>query len=117
MARRQYVIRAECQHPGCKEVARFEADTRKEQEEIYKRHGRNWLCTRHTRPEEVLSPANLVRSTELESRQETYGRFFGHSGFVSGPGFKIYAEDFPAGTKLRVTAEVILPKENIPLTS
>lgn len=105
----KYSIRVECQHPGCREVANYEASTRKEQSEIYQRHGRNWFCMRHTRMDETLSPTNLKRTTEVVSRQETYGRFFGHSGFVSGLGFKLFAEDFPAGTTLRVTAEIIPP--------
>lgn len=37
------------------------------------------------------------------------GLFFGNQGFVYGPGFRAFAKDFPAGTVLRVTAEVILP--------
>lgn len=28
---------------------------------------------------------------------------------MHGPGFKAFAEDFPDGTVLRVTAEIILP--------
>ena len=117
MARRNYVVRAKCHYPGCTEVARYEASTRKEEAEIYQRYARDWLCVRHTRPDEVLSPTNALRSTELVCQQESYGRFFGGQGFISGPGFKIYAADFPAGTKLRVTAEVILPPEDPPLTN
>lgn len=105
----KYSVRAECQHPGCREVAHYEASTRKEQGEIYQRHGRSWFCMRHTQMDETLSPTNLKHTTELVSRQETYGRFFGSSGFVHGPGFKLFAEDFPAGTTLRVTAEIIPP--------
>jgi hypothetical protein len=29
---------------------------------------------------------------------------------MSGPGFKAFASDFPEGTVVRVTAEVVLPK-------
>ena len=111
MAKRNYVIRAKCQHPGCTDVARYEASTRKEEAEIYQRYARNWLCVRHTRPDEVLSPVNTLRSVELVSEEFSYGRFFGGQGFISGPGFKIYAADFPAGTTLKVTAEVVLPTE------
>lgn len=31
------------------------------------------------------------------------------SGFIHGPGFKAFADDFPEGTRLRVTVEVVLP--------
>lgn len=117
MARRVYTVRAKCQHPGCTEVARYEASTRKEETEIYQRYARNWLCVRHTRPDEVLSAVNTLRSVELISEEKSCGRFFGSQGFIAGPGFKIYASDFPAGTKLRVTAEVILPTDKTPLTN
>lgn len=108
----KYVARAQCGHDGCKEFAFFDAYTRKEQREIEQRyaHG-NWRCMRHTRQDETLSLGQLTRTTEIVSRQEPHGRYFGHSGFVSGPGFKLWAKDFPAGTKLRVTAEIILPDE------
>jgi hypothetical protein len=43
------------------------------------------------------------------SRQEEYGRFWNHQGFLSGPGFKVWAKDFPAGSRLIVTARVELP--------
>lgn len=31
------------------------------------------------------------------------------SGFTFGPGFKAFATDFPEGTQLRITAEVVIP--------
>lgn len=38
------------------------------------------------------------------------GKFFdGHYGFVSGPGFKAWAEDYPVGTILEVIATIQLP--------
>jgi hypothetical protein len=72
--------------------------------------GDRWRCVRHVRDEnDVLSPDRLILQSETVNRQEPYGRFFGNSGFFHGPGFKAFAEDFPAGTIIRVTAEVILP--------
>ncbi|AYD83936.1 hypothetical protein SEA_GETALONG_76 [Gordonia phage Getalong] len=41
---------------------------------------------------------------------EPYGKFWARHGFVTGPGFKAWADDFPAGTTLIVTAEVVLPE-------
>jgi hypothetical protein len=32
------------------------------------------------------------------------------SGFTHGPGFKAFADDFPEGTKLVITAEIVLPE-------
>lgn len=31
------------------------------------------------------------------------------NGFVWGPGFKAYAKDFPEGTRVTITAEVLVP--------
>jgi hypothetical protein len=108
---RRYSLHAKCGHEGCREFATYEADTRADyirQERTY--GGGRWLCVRHSNPDEVLSGENAKRVTEIVSRQEPHGRYFGHSGFVHGPGFRAWAADFPAGTVLRVTAEIILPE-------
>lgn len=110
MARREYFSRFQCQHPGCTEFAHFVANTRAEQNETLKRNSGKWRCVRHTHEDEVLSAENPKRITEQAVRQEDYGRYWGSSGFVYGPGFKAFAKDFPPGTILRVTAEVILPR-------
>lgn len=107
----KYSVRATCGHEGCKEIAFYEADTRADQDKLYAKYGGGkWRCLRHTGMDEVLSPDNLSRSKEMVSHQDTHGRYFGYSGFIAGPGFKLWAKDFPAGTRLRVTAEVILPE-------
>jgi hypothetical protein len=33
------------------------------------------------------------------------------SGFIYGSGYKAFADDFPEGTILRITAEIILPNK------
>lgn len=64
----------------------------------------------------MLSADNPRRETVLISHEETYGLFWraegqekGGNGFVFGNGFKAFAKDFPAGTRLTVTARVELP--------
>lgn len=109
MARREYFSRFQCQHPGCTEFGLYSDSTRAEQAETQKRNYGKWRCVRHTHEEEVLSAENRKRVSEQAVRQEDYGRYWGNSGFVYGPGFKAFAKDFPPGTILRVTAEVILP--------
>lgn len=80
-------------------------------------HKREWRCTRHRVPEEVLSPTNLERQKVLvcqqsENHPDLIKRFWnGTNGFVFGDGYKAYADDFPEGTKLIVTAKIELPKE------
>ena len=80
-----------------------------------------WRCSRHDRPNEVLSIQNQkIESitqpsqtgyTEVgyERRRVATGVYWGHTGFLYGPGFKAWAADFPVGTRLKVTAEIILP--------
>ena len=118
MARRVHYRSPQCAHEGCGERANYEFTSMREQREyaetLRKRGG--WRCVRHTSPDEVLTEDAPIRETVLVSRQETYGRFFapegvtkGGGGFQHGPGFKVYAEDFPTGTRLIVTARVEIP--------
>lgn len=103
---RSMSLRKTCTEPGCKEFGLYTDLTR----EAYNRLARQpWACVRHTRPDENLSLTNRKRETVYENRQiDGLGLFWnGSSGFMHGPGFKAFAEDFPAGAKIRVTAEVI----------
>lgn len=113
---RRYTMRAKCGHEGCAEFAIYEAETRKDSDEQYRKYGSGqWRCSRHSSPDDVLSEANPLRTIELNIYEEKYGRFWGtdraSSGLVTGPGFKAFASDFPPGTKVRVTAEIILPND------
>lgn len=120
MARRVYYNSPPCAHEGCPERAHFEYTSRREQQD----HGKSlqqrpWRCVRHSRPDAVLSPESPVRETVLVSHEETYGLFWraegrekGGSGFVYGDGFKAFAKDFPAGTRLTITARVEVPEDD-----
>lgn len=110
MSRRQTVF-AVCTHPGCKESAFRTCDNRAEMWEAY-RWREKYLCLRHTCPEKVLGAGNELIETTLVSIDKSYGKFWdGTSGFLSGPGFMAYANDFPPGTKLIVTARIELPRD------
>lgn len=121
MARREYSFSPQCVHDGCSERAHYVFTTRRDQTQtmadVRKRGG--WRCTRHSQPDAVLTVHNPDRETVLVSYETDFGyggkthRFFapqgqekGGSGFVHGPGFKVFAEDFPAGTRLIVTARI-----------
>src|ERR1044072_5050018 len=114
MSRRPSIVRFRCGHPGCEEFARYEADNRYHAIEMDKRYGNGkYRCVRHSQPDSVLSADNSKIVDELISLKEPHGLYWGNEtawgGFAHGPGFKAFAEDFPAGTVLRVTAEIILP--------
>jgi hypothetical protein len=111
--RRTY--RAVCGHEGCTEYTFWEVFDRQHRISLDQRFGAGkYRCVRHSQPDQVLSAERRILTHEVTSRQEQSGRYFGHSGFVSGPGFKVFAEDFPPGTTLRVTAEIVLPSDTPP---
>lgn len=120
MARREWPLRFVCAHGGCTETANYRYSTKRDMMESFEiknySNGR-WRCIRHARPEEVLSAANRETRAELIVEQKPHGRFFGHSGFVSGPGFKAFAKDFPAGSKIIVSTVVVLPEPAPPEAS
>jgi hypothetical protein len=127
--------RYRCADETCREIGFFDYDTKARQREhareLHQRGG--WRCTRHTRPDEVLSLDAPTRTrvviltaersrrfpdlTELFWREE--GRDDVGSGFTSGPGFKAWAKDFPEGTRLVATTTVSLtaPAPVVPTTT
>jgi hypothetical protein len=114
MGQRSYSSRFRCGHAGCTEFVLFSDDRRADQAKTQQRHGNGqWKCVRHSRPSEVvaLDRPQLVR--DLEVVEVEHGKYWKWpvgtlgSGFVSGPGFQAHASDFPPGTVLRITAELV----------
>ncbi|MGA1853006.1 hypothetical protein VH570_19415 [Sphingobium sp. HT1-2] len=114
MARREWPLRFVCGQEGCTESANYRYQTKRDLMESFElKHYSNgrWRCIRHARPKEVLSADNRETRIEMTVDQKPHGRYFGSSGFLHGPGFKAFADDFPAGTKIIVSATLILPGE------
>lgn len=120
MARRTYTLTLRCPTKGCAERPTFyEYTSQREYADAVKRYpDRTSPCSRHRKPEEVLSVENFVRHHVLVAKRvpEVSGLYWlsedkgrGGSGFECGPGFKAYARDFPEGTRLLITAEIELP--------
>jgi len=104
-----------CGHEGCTERARYEYYDRAEARRQWERYGNGkYRCVRHSQPDEVLSEANAKLTRDLVNEERNGHLYFGYSGFAHGPGFKAFSADFPAGTVLRVTAEIILPNTLTP---
>jgi hypothetical protein len=127
MARREYYHRPQCAHEGCAERALYVFGTRREQSETVEslRRRGGWRCVRHTKPDDVLATDAPARETTLVSYEKDYGQLTGvkrfwrrqgtdesGNGFVYGPGFKAFAGDFPAGTRLVVSARIEPPQES-----
>lgn len=118
MSRRCYRDRFRCAEPGCEEHVNYETSTREEQRRLWQRQQSHpYRCTRHSQPDELLSAQRPRIVHEIASkRQRTdsgvdIGVYRGNWGMLHGPGFKAFAKDFPEGTVLRVTAEIILPEQ------
>lgn len=113
MARRDFSYIARCAHDGCTETTTYRYSTRRDMMASHEvKNGDGWRCIRHSKPEEVLSLTNTKTVAVLRNEEKTYGKFFGDSGFVYGPGFKVWSSDLPVGAMIMVTAEIILPKDD-----
>lgn len=110
MGRRSYRCNAYCHHPGCDVTTFWICDSNEEYLRIERNNARNWMCLRHQHPETVLSVERPLIVHEVASVRQSHGVYWGNSGFVHGDGYKAWCGDFPEGTILRVTAEIILPQ-------
>ncbi len=114
MSKRVIFRRLACASKPCPEFGYWEFANQREYLDHAKRV-REWRCLRHDHPEKVLSLENPRREwiSEPAARSERFpdlpDLFFGSHGFLHGDGYYAYAKDFPAGTRIRVTAEVLLP--------
>lgn len=117
--RREYSRVVYCTSPGCKEFGRYVYDTRKDYDAAVKAN-RPYTCLRHG--SRMLSPTNLKAewvsdpSGPSKKYPELKGRWFGN-GFASVHAEDMRAEavDFPDGTRIKITMEVILPSDPKPV--
>lgn len=115
MSRREHLFRRACAGEGCKEIETVTFSTLRDYDEHARyRHEQPFRCSRHDRPDEVISVAQRIREVtytvvEARGRKEFDGgrRSRIHLG-GAWDDFQAYAEDFPVGTVLRVTAALIL---------
>lgn len=121
MSKRDWPLMFICGHVGCNERVTYRYQTRRDLVESFEqKHYSNgrWLCMRHSRPDELLTPQNRTTRVEWTIEEKPHGRYFnGNAGFVSGPGFKVFAADLEPGTKLIVTTEIVAPETPPPSTT
>jgi|WetSurMetagenome_2_1015567.scaffolds.fasta_scaffold37727_9 hypothetical protein len=118
---KKYSYMSQCGHPGCREAKVYKFNTIREQKEWGEGFGGlEWRCDRHHRMLDALSPAKrkviiegVVRTVEdsgyiVRHHEKVFD--FGDSQIstVHGQGFTIYADDFPDGAILKLTAEISL---------
>ena len=108
----QEVYQAKCGVEGCKDTRRFPFHNRAEYRDLIARYGNGkYRCLRHTDPTQVLSAKDQVKRFYITSSKSDGFLRWNHLPFLSGPGFIAFAEDFPEGTILEVTARVDIPEE------
>jgi hypothetical protein len=104
----EHTLIKRCSHEGCTEWSPSSYSNRRDYNEAYTRYSKNgWKCSKHINPEEVLS---LDRLTIVDEQTVTGDYWNDSHGFTHGHGFKAWAGDFPKGTILRVTAQIIIPE-------
>ena len=118
MPKRQYHLSVKCSEPNCREVRHYLYDTRIEYNEAYVRHQKD-KCSRHSQPEKVLSIDNITIVSEqtVKTAKDREEKYFDGKGLVSsfttGYAYRAFANDFPEGTILKVTAEIIIPNKTL----
>lgn len=124
--RRSVTITHHCAFPGCDQTARFHYSSNAEyiashEFKRYEKRREPYFCAKHS-SRIVLSPTVLKSewlsepSRPLDGHPEDSYRSFGSQGIMFGPGFAAEGRDFPIGTRIKVTAEVILPEPPCPTT-
>lgn len=106
-----------CHKPGCTETGFAEYDTQRERMEITSGRASTWMCGRHMDEHRNLTLESGAKTAVLVATKTEYGQFWYPEGKTTGSGLnrseahKAYAEDFPEGTRLVITAYVETPEQ------
>lgn len=118
--RREHILRIQCKHTGCKEWSFYSYSTLRDYREAVKRGaGSNWKCVRHSddrllTPEKLTSTRTLISGKSKNYPELTELFWSDGGGFAHGSSWKAFAKDFPEGTQIIETVQVILPNERKP---
>lgn len=109
----KYFIRLNCHEKGCGESSFYSYDTKRDYNEAIKRRaGKDWMCVRHS-DDRLLTLNKLTSNTQITSVEGEAGKRYwdSRSGFTYGHGWKAFAEDFPVGTIIVESVQIILPQQ------
>ncbi len=113
----KYHYRRICTREGCRDYTTTAFASQREYADYCKK-AKDWACIRHRNVGEILSHKNnktiqvlycrLKREHKYWQKEENSETDNMQSGFQYGNGYKAFAEDFPVGTKLTITAKISL---------
>lgn len=114
MKRQPIKRRVQCSAQGCPDFTLYSYSSRREYTEACEKN-RPWACCLHNHPKRVLSPSCLkvewVSPPSARSEEDpTKELYFGSSGVLIDRAYYAEASHFPPGTRIKVTAEVLLPE-------
>lgn len=122
MPRGDYRQTIRCAAPGCRETITYRHETRRDEAASIKSQRQSpWKCSRHLMPDEVLGPGREAITSVLTVTPQPDARSWEpsaiwaapgwpfRSGSIHGHGFQAFASDFPAGTRLEITARILPP--------
>lgn len=111
-----------CNEKGCPEHISFKYTMKWQLDELKKTYHKKWKCDRHKNPDKVLNQNNLKKQTILicgkskkyPELKNLYWQKKNDLGlglsFIKCVDFIAFANDFPEGTELIITAEVKIKK-------
>lgn len=128
MARRGGTLRINCHTNGCREASFVSYDSQREAKELLAHsYYQDWKCSEHSHPERYLTPENPANSvvlvatdgyfTNYRGEKEVSGRYWYPEGKTTGSGINfsdahyVDAKNFPAGTRLVITAYTETPEQ------
>jgi hypothetical protein len=123
MPRGDYRQTIACADQPCREKITYHHQTRADEAASVKHQRESpWKCSRHLKPDEVLAPERQAITSVMTvvprpgaARWET-PLIWAASGWnfrsdsVSGVGFQAFANDWPEGTRLEITARILPPE-------
>lgn len=111
-----------CVATGCRETITYRHETRRDEAASIKSQQKSpWKCARHLQPDQVLGPEREIITSVLTVTSRPDARSWEssliwaalgwpfRSDSIHGPGFRAFASDWPAGTRLEITARILPP--------
>lgn len=105
-----HTLKVICNHSGCGRNLFYSFTNKRDYNDAKERYSK-YLCTKHSRPEDIIETKDYLKK---EIKYEVVDGSFTSTNLKNipqqkqliGRGFRIFSEDFPEGTKIKITIEV-----------